>query len=265
MPRETLEYFTGLAGVYDANRPSYPVEAIDAILDGLPRPMTIADIGCGTGISTRLLASRAGDDARVLGVDPNIDMLREARTAAERAESRIDFREGTGERTGLDDANVDVVVCAQAFHWLNPLAALREFRRVLRPGGRLALVWNVRDDGHDEFTAAYSRIARRAMDDAASRGLEVHDLRSADPTVGGYFGNARLLKFGNPHRLTLDGLLGRARSASYFPKDDPLRSEMEKELRELFARYQREGAVMLWHRTEATLADRAASRARDVR
>jgi hypothetical protein len=78
-------------------------------------------------------------------------------------------------------------------------------------------MWNVRDDGHDAFTTAYSNLARRAMDDAAARGLEVHDLRSADPTVGGYFTNARLLTFGNPHRLTLDSLLGRARRASYFP------------------------------------------------
>jgi SAM-dependent methyltransferase len=146
-------------------------------------------------------------------------------------------------------------VCAQAFHWLKPLEALREFHRVLKPGGRLALVWNVRDDDHDAFTAAYSQIARRAMDDAESRGREVHDLRSADSTVGGYFTNARLFTFGNPHRLALEGLLGRARSASYFPRNDPLRGEMEGELRQLFAQYQQESTVLLWHRTEVTLAD----------
>jgi ubiquinone/menaquinone biosynthesis C-methylase UbiE len=255
VPRETLEYFTGLAGVYDANRPSYPIDAIDAVLAGLPRPTVIADVGCGTGISTRLLAIRAGSDGRVIGIDPNTDMLREARLAAHRGGLSIDFREGTGEQTGLDDQSVDAVVCAQAFHWLKPREALREFHRVLKRMGRLALLWNVRDDDHDAFTAAYSQIARRAMDDAASRGLEVHDLRSADPTVGGYFTNARLRKFGNPHRLTLEGLLGRARSASYFPRVDPLRGEMEGELRELFTRYQENGAVLLWHRTEVTLAD----------
>ncbi len=256
MSRPTLEYFTGLAGVYDANRPNYPIEAIDVILDGLPRPTTVADVGCGTGISTRLLAMRAGKRAKVIGVDPNADMLREARFAAERALLNIEFAEGTGERTGLSDASVDVVVCAQAFHWLSPIEALREFHRVLQPSGRVALMWNVRDDGHDAFTTAYSAMARRAMDAAASRGLEVHDLRSADPTIGGFFRDARLLVFPNPHRLTQDGLMGRARSASYFPRQDPLRGEMEAELRTLFQQHSVDGVVTLWHRTEVTLATR---------
>jgi ubiquinone/menaquinone biosynthesis C-methylase UbiE len=254
MMRSTAEYFTGLSGVYDANRPSYPVEAIDAVLDGLSRPPTIADVGCGTGISTRLLAARAGPGAKIVGVDPNPGMLAQARRASETAGLNIEYRQGTGEHTGLGDSSVDAVVCAQAFHWLRPLEALREFHRVLKNSGRLALLWNVRDDGHDPFTSAYSDLARRAMNDAASRGLEVHDLRSADPTVGGFFIDARLLAFPNPHRLTLDGLLGRARSASYFPKHDPLRSEMEGELRRLFEAHNVDGAVTLGHRTEVTIA-----------
>jgi ubiquinone/menaquinone biosynthesis C-methylase UbiE len=254
MPRATRDYFTGLASDYDANRPSYPVEAIDAILADLPRPARVADIGCGTGISSRLLASRG---VEVIGIDPNQDMLEQARQASGAANLHVEFCHGTGEDTGLNDVSVDVVVCAQAFHWLRPLEALREFHRILKPHGRLALVWNVRNDGPDPFTAAYSDMARRAQADAASRGLEVHEMRSGDPTVGGFFGKARPLIFPNPQRLSLNGLLGRARSASYFPKpDNPLRGQMESELRRLFEQHSDDGAVTLWHRTEVTLATR---------
>jgi len=255
---KTQEYFTGLASVYDANRPSYPVEAIDAILSGLPRPLTVIDIGCGTGISTRLLKARGGDDVRVIGIDPNPDMLQQARDSSREAELSIDYRAGAGERTGLDAGSAGLIVLAQAFHWLKPMDALREFHRVLAPGGRLALVWNVRDEEHDEFTRAYSDIAGRSMADARAQGFETHDLRSADPTVGGFFKDARLVIFPNPHRLSLDGLLGRARSASYFPRPgNPLREQLETELRALFAQHAHDGIVALWHRTEVTVAVRS--------
>lgn len=254
----THDYFSGLAGAYDANRPSYPVEAIDAILADLPRPIVVADIGCGTGISTRLLKARGGTQARVIGIDPNADMLRTAQEASRDGDRDVDYRTGTGECTGLETSSVDVVVVAQAFHWLEPREALREFHRVLKPAGRLALMWNVRDEGDDAFTSAYSDIARRSMADAREQGFETHDLRSADPTIGGLFCDARLTVFPNPHHLTLDGLLGRARSASYFPRaGNPLRDRLENELRELFEQHARDGLVTLWHRTEVTLATRA--------
>lgn len=255
MTLKTQDYFSGLARVYDANRPGYPIEAIDATLEGLPRPLTVADIGCGTGISSRLLKMRGGDAVRIIGVDPNEDMLQTARSAARAAALDIDFLAGSGERTGLDDASVDLVVCAQAFHWLRPLEALCEFRRILRASGRLALIWNVRDDDHDAFTAAYSEIARRSQANARAHGFQTHDLRSANPTIGGYFSDAFLRAFPNPHRLTLDGLLGRARSASYFPRPgDPLRQRLESELAALFTEHARDGVVLLWHRTEVTAA-----------
>lgn len=255
MNLKTQDYFCGLATEYDANRPSYPVEAIDAVLDGLPRPVIVADIGCGTGISSRLFAARG---AQVIGIDPNSDMLKTARTSSRESHQDIDFREGAGERTGLDDSSVDLVVCAQAFHWLRAIDALREFHRILKKRGQLALIWNVRDESHDALTSAYSDIARRSMDDARANGFETHDLRSADPTVGGYFRDARLQTFANPHRLTLDGLLGRARSASYFPRQgNPLREQLEYELRRLFDDHQRDGVITLMHRTEVTLAMRS--------
>lgn len=258
----TTEYFTGLAGTYAQHRPSYPIEAIDFILDGLSKPIRVVDVGCGTGISTRLLAS-GGRGAQVVGIDPNADMLARARQENE-GNAKIEYRIGTGEQTGLADNAFDVVVCAQSFHWFDPLAALREFHRILRPptpgGGqqhaRLALMWNVKDPTADNFSAGYTAINDRAMADAATRGLTVRSEREADPTLGGFFHNIRRREFANPQMLDLNGVLGRMASASYFPKTDPLRSQLQHELRELFAKHERNGLVSLMHRAEVTLAGR---------
>src|SRR5436190_9597322 len=233
-------YFTGLAGIYAQCRPTYPREAIEAILEGLPRPVTVADVGCGTGISSRLLAA-AG--ANVIGIDPNQDMLEQARRETVIG-GAIDYRIGTGERTGLNGASVDIVVCAQSFHWFDATTALKEFHRITRsPHGRVALVWNVRDD-RDAFTAGYGEIVRRAQEDAESRGRSVGREHAGDPTLGSWFVDARLTVFPNTQQLDLDGLLGRIRSASYFPKpDNPLRAELESDLRILFDRFQHEGSA----------------------
>lgn len=251
------EYFTGLAQNYAEHRPTYPRSAIAWMLDGFASPIRAADIGCGTGISSRLLA---GSGAAVIGIDPNQDMLEQARRASSSAASApaIEYRIGSGEKTGLHEGSVDLVLCAQAFHWLDRFAALREFHRIIRAGGRLALMWNVRDD-RDELTAQYSGLAHQAQADAAQRGLEVHEMRSADPAVGGFFKETRRKDFPNPQQLDLEGLLGRARSASYFPRSGQLREDLETAMHRLFEKYQRHGTVVLAHRTEVTLADRVNS------
>lgn len=251
----STSYFTGFAGDYARFRPSYAPAAVDAVLEGLAPPVRALDVGCGTGIFTRLMAERG---ARVVGVDPSHDMLEEARRAPRPDPERggaVEYRLGTAESTGLPDASRDLIVCAQAFHWFDAERALREFHRVLLRGGRLALVWNTRDD-QDPFTAEYQAVVRRAQAAALERGRKVEVERSADPTRGGWFELARVQAFENPHPLDLEGLLGRARSASYFPKVGPLRDELEGALRAAFERHARDGLVRLAQRTEVTLAVR---------
>jgi len=242
-------YFTGLAGTYAQHRPTYPAEAITYLLDGFPASCVALDVGCGTGISSRLLENRG---TRVIGIDPNQDMLDQARRESP---ASIEYCIGSGEHTGMPDGGADLVLCAQSFHWFDPPAALREFHRVLKLGGRLALMWNVKDSS-DEFSAGFVRNSDRAQADAALRGLKVNEHRAGDPTIGGYFGNVRMKAFTISQSLDLDGLLGRARSASYFPTAEPLKTELENDLRDLFARHQRDGVVALRYRTEVTLADR---------
>ena len=118
-------------------------------------------------------------------------------------------------------------------------------------------MWNVKLKS-DTFSAGFCEIAERAQADAARRGLVVPPERAGSPDEGGWFANVRTLRFDNPQPLTLEAALGRMRSASYFPKAGPLREQMERELRELFERHQRDGVAVLAHATELTLADRTA-------
>ncbi|MCP3902502.1 MAG: class I SAM-dependent methyltransferase [Planctomycetes bacterium] len=248
----TEGYFTEIAGTYAAHRPGYPAAAVDALLAGLEPSARVIDVGCGTGILTRLLA---GAGCHVIGIDPNEEMLGRARAAAGAGGGSATYRVGSAEATGLDDASADLVTCAQAFHWFDAPRALGEFRRLLVEGGRLALIWNVRRGG--PFAEAFGRITRRAQEDAASRGLVVHRIRSARPETLGGFDRVRTHVFENPHALDWPGLLGRADSASYFPRSGPVREELVTALRRAFDEHAADGRVILEQKTEVTLAERA--------
>jgi SAM-dependent methyltransferase len=163
--------------------------------------------------------------------------------------------QGRGEATGLPDGSVDLVLCAQAFHWFDAFAALREFYRILKTGGRLALMWNMKLPSNP-FSSRFCEIAEAAQRDAETRGLRVPSERAAEPTLGGFFSNVQRRAFNNPQRLDLEGVLGRMRSASYFPKSGSQRDFFEQELRTAFERNQQNGCVVLEHDAEVTLADR---------
>src|SRR5262245_32958797 len=151
--------FSGLASAYAKHRPDYPADAIEwiarraGLASGSP---LLVDVGCGTGISSRQFAQRG---VRVLGVEPNDDMRRQAEQAG--VSGVLRFQPGKAEQTGLPDASADCVLAAQAFHWFDAAEALAEFHRILRPGGWVALVWNERDP-RDACTAAYGAIIATA-------------------------------------------------------------------------------------------------------
>jgi SAM-dependent methyltransferase len=138
--------FGSAAEVYERARPSYPGEAIDWLLErtGAGAGDTIVDLGAGTGKLTRLLVPSG---ARVIAVEPVPEMR-----ALIGVGEAID---GTAEEIPLPDGSAALVTVAQAFHWFDHGRALPEIHRVLRPGGALALVWNMRD-----------------LDDPVQRGVE---------------------------------------------------------------------------------------------
>lgn len=253
--RPTLRAFDGLAIAYDQHRPHYPDAIIDALLTNVRRPdggaPVIADIGCGTGISSRAIAPAA---ARVVAIDPGEDMLATAR-ARSRDFPTIEFRKGTAEATGLAAESVDLVLMAQAFHWCDAERALVEFHRILRPGGRCGLLWNLRtSDGG--FTDDYNRIvvaAATALDPSVRSGREALGRPLLESPL---FTNATVVTAPSPQRLDEAGVVGRALSASYFPKMEPERGERLAELRASVRRHAVNGIVVLQQVAELTMATR---------
>jgi SAM-dependent methyltransferase len=125
------------AAAYERGRPSYPPEAIDWLLPAGARD--VLDLGAGTGKLTTRLVERGLD---VVAVDPIAEMLEVLRHSLPDTPALL----GTAEEIPLGDNSVDAVLVAQAWHWFDPQRAILEVARVLRPGGRLGLVWNTRDE-----------------------------------------------------------------------------------------------------------------------
>jgi len=140
------------AAAYESARPGYPDEAIRVLVDevGIRSGTEVCDLAAGTGKLTRRLLEIG---ARVTAVEPIAAMREQAVIAAPRA-THVD---GTAEAIPLPDASVEVVTVAQAFHWFDAPVALAEISRVLRPDGRLVILWNERDEG-TAWVAEMSRI-----------------------------------------------------------------------------------------------------------
>ena len=239
--RDTVGRFSDRAADYVMYRPSYPKEAVRLTLEGLGRPEALmaVDVGAGTGISARLL----GDEGvHVVAVEPGEVM----RQAAARHRN-VAWVSGRAEATGLRSDSFDLVLCAQAFHWFRADEALAEFARLLKTRKRLAILWNRRSKS-DPLTAGY----RQAIVDV---GGEIADeTRAFDPdavTRSGLFSSPERSSFPNFQRLNIEGLIGRARSASYVPKSGPDGERLLELLRDLHARHaDATGFVTMVYETE---------------
>lgn len=259
------ERFTGLADAYTRGRPDYPAEVFEQMVAGLASPLRAIDVGCGTGISTRRLAAIADETT---GVDPNREMLEVAHRTTMQAQSQasptvrarlsaIRWQCAPAESTGLSASAFNLVLVAQAFHWFDADRALAEFARVLEPTGRVALLWNLRDD-RDPITRDYSAIsvpeAKRNLDatSLAARADTGRPLASSP-----LFRDYRRAEFANEQQLDLRGLLDRAGSASYYPRSGPARTEADAKLHALFERSATDGRIALRYRVELHLAERA--------
>jgi ubiquinone/menaquinone biosynthesis C-methylase UbiE len=135
--RDAALSFGGVVDAYDRGRPTYPREA--AVWLTGDAPVSVLELGAGTGKLTEQLVALGHD---VHATDPDAAML--GRLAARLPDVRTS--QSSAEEIPSGDRSYDVVVCAQAFHWFDLDRALPEIARVLKPGGRLSLVWNERDE-----------------------------------------------------------------------------------------------------------------------
>lgn len=204
-PGEALRPFTGdassfdaVAGLYAQARPSYPRAVVEWVLADDPR--VVVDVGAGTGLFTRLITAPG---RTVFAVEPSRPMLDEL----SRALTGVVAVEASAEAMPLPDSSADAVFCAQAWHWVDSHAASTEVARVLRPGGSLTLLWNLRDERVPWVRALGA--AMRADGDHFRGDTE-------DPAVGIEFGTAERFFHEWSRELTHEQLLDDVRSRSYF-------------------------------------------------
>lgn len=190
--------FDHAAALYAAARPEYPSAALRWLLPD--RADRVLDLGAGTGKLTAQLAARGLD---VIAVEPSPQMLDELR----RALPEVPAHEAPAEAIPLPDADVDVVLVGQAFHWFDAEPALREIARVLRPGGVLGLVWNSYDDRVD-WVARLADVTHNAAR-ASLRDPQI-------PYLPELYGPGETHEVENVQRLTRAGLLDLVRTHSHY-------------------------------------------------
>jgi SAM-dependent methyltransferase len=238
---DSVSRFDDRVADYVRYRPGYPAAAIDAILENLAPAASLvaADVGAGTGISARLLGDRG---VRVIAVEPGNAM----RTAALRHPG-VSWLAARAQATALAGGSMDLIVCAQSFHWFSTDEAVEEFARILAPNGRLAVVWN-RRSAIDELTLGYRQAIVAAGGD---EGIDRLPFDAGLLSRHGLFTPPDRVSVSNPQRLDLQALLGRARSASYAPKSGEAGELLRSLLTALHARHaDRDGFVTLAHETE---------------
>jgi len=149
--------FESWAGEYDRFRPPYPEELFDTIRQrlGLSERPQVVDLGAGTGRASLAMAELGW---RVTAVEPGKGMLDVLRANATDRGLLVSTVQGQAEATGLDPGTAELVTAAQAFHWFNQGQALAEVARIVRPGGGVALFWNVRDAERSPFLAEYAAL-----------------------------------------------------------------------------------------------------------
>ena len=248
---DSRERFSDRVDDYLRYRPDYPPALVPSLLSHceLDSGAAVADIGSGTGIfSAHLL--RHG--LEVYAVEPNQPMRA---AAEERLGGQPGFHsvDASAADTGLATASVDLVSAAQAFHWFNTDDARREFARILKPGGSLALIWNRRDLAQP-FQQVYDNLLREFAPEYG----KVNHMSLERDDFAAFFagGDPAELHFDNAQRLDFHGLLGRLKSSSYCPAEDsPLYIPLVNELLAQFDRHARDGHVDFHYDTQLYLGE----------
>lgn len=225
------ERFTSRVADYVRFRPDYP-PALIAWLHGehgIDAGWHVADIGAGTGISSKMFL-QAGH--AVTAVEPNAAM-REAAVAWLGTDPKFTAIDGAAEATGLADAGVALVSAAQAFHWFDQEAIRPEWRRILRLGGLAAVYWNSRRLSGTPFLEGYEALLQAFGTDYTSVSERYDDDDHMRRWYGGGFRG--MARFPHVQRLDYDALRGRLLSSSYAPPaGHPRHGAMLDALRTLF-------------------------------
>lgn len=229
----TVERFSNRVENYIKYRPGYPAEVLQLFKDemNLTPSSVLADIGSGTGISSRLFLENGNT---VYGVEPNAAM-RNAATELLKDFPNYKPVDGTAEYTTLSESSVNIVIAAQAFHWFEPEKTWIEFKRITSHGGFVALMWNERQLDTTPFLSEYERFLLANAGDYE----KVRHENVTDESLKDFFQRSFTKRtFKNEQIFDFEGLRGRMLSSSYMPSETDERfAGIESQLRELFDKH----------------------------
>jgi ubiquinone/menaquinone biosynthesis C-methylase UbiE len=236
--------FDGRAETYSRHRPRYPLEVLHTLEKeiGLDREKVVADIGSGTGILSELFLENGNT---VYCVEPNREMRRAAEKNLSRFAPRFISVDGTAEMTNLRDGSIDLIVVGQALHWFNIKETRREFHRILKGKGHIAIVYNFRKE-EGKVEEAYAEVT----DKFGRNRADTPDVD--DAYIRRFLKNGKFKKFVIPNSQTLDlkGMLGRLASTSSMPPPGSREwIRVEEEVQKIFDKYSDNGLVVMHYDT----------------
>ena len=232
-----MNRFDGKGEIYAKARPKYALGLFDYLKNALhiPAGSVFADVGSGTGIFTEQLLNCG---YRVFAVEPNADMRKKAE---EKLTCHANFASVPGNDADmkLPDHSVDYVTAAQAFHWFDAEAFQKECRRVLKPGGKVILVYNSRDE-QAACTKAFAALRRKYNPEfhGFSNGI------SHEKCIAFFAGKCGVFRAENTQTYDRQGYIDRVRSSSYSLKEsDDRYAEYLNEINEIFDGYSENGRI----------------------
>jgi len=242
--------FDGVAGKYAKYRPSYSSELIDYLYNqvgfGGNDGNAIIDVGAGTGIFTKLLLERASPKIKIYCVEPNTDMIKAAREFLSEYPN-CEFIECPAEKIALPDRTADFITAAQAFHWFDADAFKSECKRLLKNGGKVAIVWNSKAE--PEQTSVFDEIASRYCPNFKRNKRVDH---------AGFFkdGVFERVVYKNDYCLDEEEFIGESLSKSYAPREaDGNFKPYVGELRSAFGKYSVGGILTIPNITECFIGE----------
>jgi SAM-dependent methyltransferase len=244
---DAKQRFSNRVADYIRYRPGYPTALLELLAKecDLRRYHTIADIGSGTGLLSKLFLENGNP---VFGVEPNAEM-RVGGGEFLRSYPNFTSINGSAEATTLAGSSVKFVTAGQAFHWFEPVAARREFLRILKPGGFVVIAWNDRRISESRFGREYEELLVRYGTDYT----RVKEAYPEAPAMQRFFAASKFQsrELPNFQEFDFDGLAGRLRSSSYAPQERHANyAPMMDALRKLFDANQANGSVRMTYTTQ---------------
>lgn len=242
--------FSDRVDEYAKYRPGYPGSIISFLTEkhSLTPESSIADVGSGTGISSKLFLDLG---CQVFGVEPNKEMRDRSKAELQSFEKFIAV-DGSAHGTTLPSHSVDFVVVAQALHWFDLKLCKIEFSRILKPNGKVIVLYNQRDEAVSGLAKDYKSLLEKYGRDYKELRHRKHDELVQD----NFFKSFEVKVFSNNQDLNFEGLLGRVQSSSYMPvKGEEKFDLLMSELKSIFDEHNQNGSIRFSYNTHVYVGE----------